>query len=146
MCSWFTIAAVSDSQAGQNAATAATVDVFVDSASTTPDTTITGLLSLERFGSMNLFRVVVHNAYTARNIGVLCLPPDCMWHAARPRKIKGRRSGLKAIEINVMLPTGHKEGYDRLCITAPYDGETGSAMLFASALVWASQEVMGAIT
>ena len=142
MSSWSTIAAVSHSQAGQTAATAATVEVFVDSASTTPDSTSSGLLSLERFGSTKLFRVVVHNIYTRRNIGVLCLPPDCMWWAERPRKIKGRRSGLKAIEVNVLMPKGHKEGYDRLCITAPYDGDTGSAMLFASALIWASQEVM----
>jgi hypothetical protein len=140
--SWSTVTALNDSQADHAAATIATVDIFVVDSATSPHQSISGPLSLERFGSTNLFRLVVHNADMTRNKAVLCLPPDCLWRGERPRKVKSRRSGMKAVEVNVVLPQGHKEGYDRLCITAPYDGEDGRAMLLASALIWASQEVL----
>jgi hypothetical protein len=137
--------ALNTAQAGQIAATNGTVEVFVDHSSVAPTASMAGPLSLERFGLLNLFRLVVNNETMDRNVHVFCLPPDCMWHVEKPKKIKSRRLGLKAIEIDICLPLGHKEGYDRLRITAPYDGEAGSSMLFAAALVWANQDVVGCL-
>ena len=141
MTAWSSLAAVCEAQAGQAAESVAVVEVFVNGLMNPVQLCLTGPVSIERFGTTSLFRIIVHNDNMTRNKAVLCLPPDCMWMASKPRKVKGKQSGLRAIESVIELPTGNREGYDNLRITMPYDGDGGSAMLFAEAVVWASQEV-----
>ena len=141
MTSWSTIAAVCEAQDGQTAASIAVVEVFVNGLDG-PKSCYTGPISIERFGNTSLFRIVVHNGNMTRNTAVLCLPPDCTWMASKPRKVKGAKSGLRAVESSIELPAGHREGFNHLRITMSYDGPGGNAMLFAEAVLWASQEVV----
>lgn len=147
MNSWNVIAAVNGSQSGKSAESMANVKVFVNGIKNPSSMTVAGPISLERFGYSTLTRIVVHHSDEAgRNKAVLCLPPDCKWAASVLKKVKGKRSGMKGVESIVELPKGHKEGYNFLKITMPYDGDEGSAMLFGGALVFASQAVVDYVT
>jgi hypothetical protein len=139
-----TIAAVCGHHAGVAAETVANIEVFVNIADSEPTCSINAPLLIERFGTTSLFRIVAlsNNSLTIpRNQMVLCLPTDQLWQVSRLRKIKGARSGKKAVQFDVIPSVGTKEGFDKLVITIPFDGNDGLAILYYQALVFAGQEV-----
>ena len=142
MTSFSIITAVSEQQAGTSAETVANVEVYPQILDVIPSISLNSPLVLERFRTTSLFRIVaLSNTFPLRNQMVLCLPTDCAWGVSQLRKIRSTRSGKKAIQFDVLTPVGHKEGFDRLVITIPYDGEDGNAVLYYQALLFASQEV-----
>lgn len=146
MNSFNTIAAVCGIQAGEEAQAVANIEVFVEK-HCDPSLSLNAPLALERFGLANsspLFRIVAFHsseALSTRNKMALCLPSDTVWKVSVLRKIKAKRSGKRAIEFEVLLPPGNREGYDVIKITIPFDGNNGKAVLYYQALVFASQEV-----
>jgi hypothetical protein len=136
-----TIAAVCGPQAGVDAETVANIEVFVNQSDQSPHTWANAPLILERFGTTGLFRIVALNVNASRNMMVLCLPTACVWRVSQLRKIKSKNTRKKAIQFDVVLPVGHKEGFDMLVITIPFDGDDGKAMLYYQAMVFACQEV-----
>jgi hypothetical protein len=89
--------------------------------------------------------VALSTSKSSRNMMVLCLPTDCTWLVSKLRKIKSKNSGKKAIQFDVLLPAGNKEGFDKLTTTIPFDGDDGMALLYYQAMVFASQEVWQAV-
>lgn len=128
-------------QAGLTAEGVAFIDVYVNGDSRTPTTTIVGPINLERFPNSALFRFAILNADGNRNNAVLCMPSNSKWSAVELRKVKGKTSGSRAVEIKINLPPGNREGFDSLRITLPFDGNDGRSMLFGQAVMWAWQEV-----
>jgi hypothetical protein len=144
MNTFSTIAAVCGPQVGVGAKTVANIEVYVNYSDQSPSTVMNAPLILERFGTNSpLFRIVALNANASRNNMVLCLPTSCLWQVSQLRKIKSKTSGKKAIQFDVLALAGNKEGYDKLAITIPFDGDDGMAVLYYQAVVFASQEVLG---
>ena len=141
--SWKILAAGCDSQSGEKAATVASIEV-VSSPGMVP-VEFNGPVTLQQFSDAALFRIVVHYNNSARNTCVLCLPPDTRWVVEPVRKIKGKRSGKKALELELTFPPENVEGFSKLKITMPYDGDTGNAMLFCEAVHFAAQSVQAAV-
>jgi hypothetical protein len=142
MNSFTTIAAVSGHQAGSDAKTVANVDVYINISDEVAATSYIGRLVLQRFGTTSLFRIVgLSNTSPFRNKMVLCLPTASAWRLSQLRKIKSKNSGMKAIQFDILTLVGDKEGFDKLVITIPFDGNDGSAMLYYQAVVFANQEV-----
>jgi hypothetical protein len=139
-----TIAAVAGHQAGVGAETVANIEVYLTMSDSVPNISLNAPLVLHRFGTTSLFRIVaLSNTFPGRNQMVLCLPTDCAWNVSQLRKIKGARSGKKAVQFDVVLTPagGHAEGFDKIVIAIPYDGEDGNALLYYQAVQFASQEV-----
>jgi hypothetical protein len=140
------VAAVCGHRIGKVAETAANVEVYVNQSDAAPSLSLNAPLVIERFGTSALFRIVAlryeDNNSPLRNMMVLCLPTDCAWDVSKLRKIKSKNSGKKAIQFDVWTQVGNKEGFDKLAITIPFDGNDGNAMLYYQAMLFASQEVI----
>ncbi|CAB9506585.1 hypothetical protein SEMRO_271_G104730.1 [Seminavis robusta] len=141
---WKILAAVNQSQEGLAAKGVAFLEVFIKKDNDKPDATLTGPISIQRYGSTPLFRIVVHNTEMTRNIGAFCLPVDCVW-TCKHRVVKSKNSGRKAVKATLSFDEGSVEGFDRFDVTLAYDGINGESKLLAESLVFASQEVVEAV-
>ncbi|CAB9522691.1 hypothetical protein SEMRO_1330_G263470.1 [Seminavis robusta] len=138
MNSWQVVAAVtaSDDQKDATAESVATVQVMVDGCEKC--TQYCGPVTLQRFGNTLLFRVVILNDKTNRNMMVINLPPDDEWRVELPKKLISPNTRTKAVKTIVRLRSGNAEGYDMMTITMPWNGKKGSSMVFAEAVIFAS--------
>ncbi|CAB9496260.1 expressed unknown protein [Seminavis robusta] len=133
---WTNVSAMTGQEAGSNAAAVATVSVVCPG--DIPDGNIEGPVTLQRFSDTPLFRICVHHNNSVYNRAVFCLPTDEAWTVSLPRKIKTKRSKKKALELTFNLPEENPDGFKKLVVTLPYDGEDGDAMLFCEAAAFAS--------
>ncbi|CAB9510463.1 hypothetical protein SEMRO_437_G142850.1 [Seminavis robusta] len=139
MTSWNTIAAVKAS--GQLRNVTAESLACIDARTGNRSSRFAGPVALERFGDNALFRVAVKNDDGTRNKMVFCLPPDSQWTAETPKKVISPNTRSKAVKSIVRLGRDNSEGFDKLTIVMPWDGEHGQSMLFANGLIFASNVV-----
>ncbi|CAB9508639.1 hypothetical protein SEMRO_355_G124910.1 [Seminavis robusta] len=135
--SWINVS-VRDGQdgAGSNAASVARIKI------TCPpgviDATLDGPVTLQRFGDTTLFRIAIHYNNSRFNHAVLCISPNAAWTVSKPKKLISQNTRTRFLVMKFDLPEDNPEGFVKLEVTLPYDGEEGNAMLFAQAAVYAS--------
>ncbi|CAB9498111.1 hypothetical protein SEMRO_31_G020510.1 [Seminavis robusta] len=139
MPSWTTVAATNIGDA--KAESVATVDIRVG----TTDSRFVGPVILQRFGNEALFRIAVLQDGADRNALAICLPPDEIWTAEPPKKVISPHSKTKAIKSIINLPENNAEGFDKVTIVMPWNGNDGPSFLFSEAVVFASQVVVDAV-
>lgn len=127
---WETVAAVTGEQAAFVAFLKATVGGKLREAH--------GPVSLQQLKFTPLFRLIIHRP-DGRIEHVFSLPVDEAWSVCYG-PVKGR-STAKAIRVTIDLSVQGVEGFEQLVVFLPYDGDGGSAILFAQACVHASKEV-----